>query len=296
MPIYLVPISSYPEAYAWIDADGNEHPFTDTTGYQIEWGVRGRWLPGVSFIEDRAPGISGTIARGVQVMPLDWDFPLHVSADSTAQLQQRMRDLMYWMDASRGEGQFKNTAADGATRVLNCKAESVEFVENTPGYRKAVVSLHAADPYWYAPSTETFTYTESFSSPVAFLNDPFFPLNLTSAALYRAPTVDNPGDTESWPTWTISGPGTNPALRNTDTGEVMAFTRTLARGDLIVITLTRTSVTVTDGLGTRLYSTMTNPSVPWPIRPGINHVQIGMDGATSDSSVTLTYTPRFIGP
>lgn len=300
MSIGLTPLSSVEQAFAWIDADGTTHTFGGASGYDVLAALRGRWMPPAGWIEDRAPGIPGTIIRGTQVNALDFDLPLLVTGASAAQLHQRLRDLMYWFDPRRGAGAFEATAPDGETRRLVCRAESVDVPEDGSNrgqdWQNVVVALHAPESYWYAPAAETFTYTESFSTPVAFLNDPFFPLNLTSSALYRAPTVDNPGTTESWPTWRISGPGTNPALRNTDTGEVMAFTRTLARGDLIVITLTRTSVTVTDGLGTRLYSTMTNPSVPWPIRPGINHVQIGMDGATSDSSVTLQYTPRFIGP
>lgn len=295
MTIGLSPISAFPEAYAWIDADGNEHVFDHTTGYQIERVVTGRWWPPVDWIEDKAPGIPGAVPQSVQIGPLDWDMPLHISGDTPAQLHQRVRALMYWLDPRRGDGQFKNTAADGSTRLLTCRVEQVAFPEDAPGYRKAMVSLHAADPYWYADEEETATYSEDISAPATFFPITF-PFLFPSNTLFDAPTIDNPGDTESWPTWRIVGPGTNPSLQNRDTGEVMTFTRTLAAGDTILVELSRESVIVTDSLGTRLYSIMTNPSRPWPIRPGINRVQIGMSNATSASSITLTYTPRFIGP
>lgn len=296
MTIGLSPIVSTAEAFAWIDAAGTVHPFTDATGYQVLPGVHGRWFPPVAWIEDAAPGLPGTVLRGVERKPLDWDLPIYVNGDSPAQLHQRKRDLMYWLDPSRGDGAFQNTAADGETRVLYCRSAGVDFVEDNPAHCFVVVSMHAPEPYWYAPAATSESYAAMFGAPVPFLSSPFFPLNLTSTVLFAGPTIDNPGDVESWPTWTVIGPGTNPSLRNTTTGEVLTFTRTLAAGDMIVATIARDSFTVTDGLGTRLYSTVSNASIPWSIRPGINRLQLGMEGATNASSITLAYTARFIGP
>jgi hypothetical protein len=295
--IGLSPIPSLAEAFALIDADGGEHPLSQATGYMVLQGIRGRFWPAVSWVENRAPNIPGTVLQNVSVAPLDWDLPLLVTGETPAQLHQRVRDLVYWLDPRRGDVVFVNTAADGETRRLTCRCEGIDFVEDNPPHRRCLISFHAADPYWYAEDAEETTFSESFSTPVPFLNPSgFFPLNLSSSVLYSSPTIDNPGDTDSWPTWRIVGPGTNPSLRNLDTGEVMTFTRTLAAGDTILVELSRDAVIVTDALGTRLYSVMSNASVPWPIRPGINRAQIGMDGATSASSITISYVPRFLGP
>lgn len=296
MPIYLTLTSSYPEQYAWIDADGAEHVLDGTTGYQVERGVRGRWFPGAQWVEDEIPFIPGSVLRGVNVTPLDWLLPLHISSSTPAQLAQRMRDLMYWFEPSRGTGYFRNTAADGATRLLPCRVEKVDFVEDVPDWRKAIVSLHAADPYWYADAPETEVHTANLGTPVAFLSSEFLPFQFNSDVFFAGSTVDNPGQVESWPTWRIVGPGVNPSLRNYTYGEVMTFDRTLGVGEVILIELERAGVNITDGLGTKLFSRLSNPSVAWSIRPRLNNVQIGMQGATAASSVTLTYTPKFLGP
>lgn len=298
MSIYLTLTPSSPEAFAWIDADGNEHALDyATTGYMVLEGITDRWLPPVEWVEDGVPYIDGAVFRDVNVRPLDWTLPVLVTGSTPAQLHQRVRDLVTWMAPQRGDGVFKNTAADGETRKLTCRVESLDFVEESPPHRRIVVSLHAADPYWYADEATAETFTVNVGDPDPFL-DPggFFPLGLSSSVFFAGPSVDNPGDVESWPTWTIQGPGVNPSLRNVTTGEVMTFSRTLGAGEMIVIELRRDSATITDGLGTRLYSALSNPSTVWPIQPGINRLQIGMSGATDASSVTLTYTPRFLGP
>jgi hypothetical protein len=296
MPIYLTEIPSSPEAFAWIDADGAEHALDyATTGYMVLPGVRGRWLPPVDWVEDGIPYIDGAVLRDVNVRPLEWDLPLLVTGTTPAQLHQRVRDLVTWMAPQRGDGIFVNTAADGETRRLTCRVDSIDFVEDNPPHRRVVVGLHAADPYWYADADETETWSQNFGLP----SPPFpvtFPWLFPSNILFAAATVDNPGDVESWPSWRIVGPGTNPSLRNVTTGETMVFSRTLGLGESILVELTRDAVSITDGLGTKLFSTLSNPSVAWAIQPGINNIQVGMADATSDSYVTLTYRPRFVGP
>lgn len=301
MSIGLSPISSVEQAFSLIDASGAAHVLGGATGYDVLANLSRRWFPEAGWIENRAPNIPGTILQNVTIDTLDFPLPILVTGDGPAQLHQRLRQLVYWLDPRRGDIALQVTAPDGVTRRITCRVRSVDVPEDGRNrghdWQNVVTELHAADPYWYAEDAETATYSTDFDTPAAFLNPAgFFPLSIASSVLFAAPTIDNDGDTESWPTWRIVGPGTNPSLRNITTGEAMVFTRTLAAGDTILVELSRESVIVTDSLGTRLYSVMANTSKPWPIRPGINRVQIGMDQATDASSITLEYLPRFIGP
>lgn len=301
MTIGLSPITSVEQAFAWVDAGGTVHALGGASGYDVLAALSGRWFPPAAWIEERAPGIPGTILLGNEVKSLDFPLPLLVTGTGAAQLHQRLRDLMYWTDPRRGDCWFRATAPDATTRQIRVRVRSVDVPEDGGNrgfdWQRVILDLHAPEAYWEATEPEEATYNQNFGVPAVFLNPvSFFPLNLTGNVLFAGPVIDNLGDTESWPTWQITGPGTNPSLRNLDTGEQMTFTRTLGVGEIILIELTRSSVIVTDAFGTRLYSTMTNPSVPWPIRPGLNHAHLGMSDATSASSIALSYTPRFIGP
>jgi hypothetical protein len=302
VPIYLSLISSAEQAFAWTDPGGTRHALgVGGTGYDVKTGIRGRWFPPMTPVEDSVPYIPGAVLRDVNVGTLDFPVPLLISGDTPAQLRQRLRDAMYWFSPGRGDGIFECTGPDGITRLLNCRVREIDVIEDWPQQsyltQDVILSLHAADPYYYADEATVETFTVNIGEPEPFLHPGgFFPLHLSSNVFFAGPTIDNPGQVESWPTWTIRGPGTNPSLRNATTGEVMTFGRTLGAGEMIVVALSRAGATITDGLGTRLYSTLSNPSTVWAIQPGINRVQIGMSGATSASSVTLTYTPRYLGP
>jgi hypothetical protein len=300
MVVYLSPLTSVDQSFAWTDPGGTRHEFGFTgSGYDVLVGLRNRWMPPATPVEDEIPFIPGSVLRGVNVRPLDFPLPVLVSGDTRAQLRQRLRELMYWFSPGRGDGIFEATAPDGEVRLLHCRARDIDLVEDWPQAseltQQLVIGLHASDPYWYAEDAEESTFIENFGLP----SPPFpvtFPWLFPSNILFAATTVDNPGQVESWPTWRIVGPGENPSLRNVTTGEVMTFTWTLGMGESIVVELERASVNITDGLGTKLFSRLTNPSTAWAIQPGLNNVQVAMDEATSDSYVTLAYTPRFLGP
>jgi hypothetical protein len=300
VPIYLTAITSVEQAFAWTDPGGTRHVLGFAgSGYDVLTGLRGRWMPPATPVEDEISYIPGSVLRDVNVRPLDFPLPILVSGESAAQLHQRLRDLMYWFSPGRGDGIFESRAPDGTTRLLNCRAREIDLVEEWPQRsettQQVIVSLHAADPYWYADADETATWSQNFGLP----SPPFpvtFPWLFPSNILFAAATVDNPGQVESWPTWLIVGPGSNPSLRNVTTGETMVFGRTLGLGESILVELSRDAVNITDGLGTKLFSTLSNPSVAWAIQPGINQIQVGMAAATSASYVTMAYRPKFLGP
>src|SRR5947208_2999323 len=45
----------------------------------------------------------------------------------------------------------------------------------------------------------------------------------------------NAGTATTWPLWTITGPCTQPVIRNDSTGERLAFSLSLAEGDVLTV-------------------------------------------------------------
>jgi hypothetical protein len=301
VPLVLLPLVSVEQAFAWIDAYGVRHDLTDPAdGYAVLVGITDRWMPATRWIEDRIPFVPGAKLRAATSEPLDFDLPIEVSASSPAQLHQRIRDLMGWFNPMAGSGVLESTAPDGSVRVLACRAELVRVPEDLQARgateQDVSIPLHAPDPYWTDPAPTVVTYTLDPGPAGGFFKDPFFPMYLASSTVFATPTLNNPGDFEGYPTWAITGPGSNPVLRNLTSGKEIVFGHALGAGEQILIDTRQDDPTVTDGLGTNLFPRVALGSDLWPMARGFNSIQLEMDGATAASSIVLSYTPRFIGP
>jgi hypothetical protein len=101
---------------------------------------------------------------------------------------------------------------------------------------------------------------------------------------------------ESWPIWTIRGPGTALVLDNLTTGLDLSLSTTIPDDHLVTIDTTPGVKTVTGPDGANLYTDLdfdTRISALWPLRRGPNKVHIELDGATADSFVLLTWKRRY---
>ena len=297
--ITQVPGTSAEEVIQFIDTTGAIHTLA------AEHGVEGRFMPPVSFIEDEVPEQPGSRLRVVRIGPREVAVPVWFRGTSASDLRAELRRWLGRLNPSKGTGRLRNTAPDGVVRDLYCVyAGGMELVEDddTAGvvWQKAMVIFRGHDPYWYDSASTVATYTIGVS-PATFF--PIFPMRLSSSDVFADATINNTGDVEAWPVVTITGPGSDPVLRNLTTGEVTQFSGlTLAGGEMLTIdTRPNNAVfpagkTVKKGDGTNLFPYLTDASSLWPLAEGSNSVRLELSSATSSSSVTLSYQRRFLGP
>ena len=107
-------------------------------------------------------------------------------------------------------------------------------------------------------------------------------------------SINNDGDTEAWPVWTITRPGVDPAIRNVTTGGVTEILTTVAVGETVVIDTRPDQKVVSTGYGSRL--TPTPNSSLWAFARGVNAIQVELNAATAASSVQLSYKRQYWGP
>jgi hypothetical protein len=275
------------ETVTWIDPDGA------TTVLTTFLPVTGRFMPPIAFEEEGVPEQPGLRLRAVRHQAREFVIPVLLRADSDAELRAAIRDLVARMDPTRGDGIIRVTAPGGDQREIVCRyAGGLELTEE-PAWRsqKAAVVFRAHDPYWRATS-DTQQIFESGDSAGFF---PFFPLRLTSSEIFADATVTNTGDVETWPVWTITGPGSAIVLRNLSTGKQLSLSVTLGGGESVVIDTRPGAKTVTRSDGTNVFPALSAVSSLWPLRRGSNAVRVEMTSATADSSVTLAWRPRYLG-
>lgn len=284
------------ETFTWIDADGAEQPLDIDEGVDVEWGVIGRFMPPVDFIEEEVPLEDGVRVRRPKVRARDLVLPITVMGATEVELRTRIRTWLSRLNPTRGAGRLRVTAPDGSQRELHCYyADGMQGNESIDEaglvWQRFAVMLRAGDPYWYDSSTVVVPFTTGEAATFF----PIFPLRLSGSEVFAETTVDNTGDVKTWPIWTITGPGSGLVLRNLTTGKELSLSRELSAGETITIDTSPGVKTITLNDGTNLMGEMDDGWSLWPIERGSNSIRIELTGATEDSSVMLVYRRRYLG-
>jgi hypothetical protein len=154
---------------------------------------------------------------------------------------------------------------------------------------RAEVELEASDPWWYDASDTALDFT--LGTPATFF--PLFPLRLSASEVFADATVNNDGDVDAWPVWSVTGPGAGLVLRNLTTGKMLSLNRTLSAGEIVTIDTRPRLKTVTLQDGSNLFSLLSGSL--WPLAVDVNAIRVEFTGATSASVVSLRYRRRRIG-
>lgn len=278
------------ELVEWIDPQGVSTPLA------VDWSVTGRFAPPVRFEEESTPGRAGVRLRATRHGAREFILPLWLTAADPAALRTRMRDLVASMDPVRGDGRIRVTAPGGDQREITCRvAGGMDLPERLgetsgPTVQRAAVVFRAHDPYWYAASDSTVP----FAKDTAASWFPIFPLRLSASEVFADKTIDNPGDVDAWPVWTVIGPGANVVLRNFTTGKVLSLSVALG-GETVTIDTRDGAKTVLKPDGTNLFAKLSDTSELWPLARGQNAIRVEMSSAVADTSrVQLTFRPRYL--
>lgn len=284
--------------YTWIEHNGTAHvldPTVDQTLRVIQ-GAKGHGHPPTIFIEDHVPAHSGAIVRDVLHDSRELEVMVLVQTADYVSLITKVRQMRQWMNQINGDGTLQIADPDGAVRQYTCRLKSgLEGEESQdtsgPTWRKLLLVFRTTgnDPYAHWPSSLDQVYQQASASATWF---PIFPLVLGGVGIFAQPTVNNPGDLEAEPIWTLVGPMTNPTLTNTTTGAKVSMTTSLLASQTLTIDTRFRVKTVTRNDGTNLFSSLSNDSSLWTLAPGNNVVSVTAGGTTSASQIKLSFTPR----
>lgn len=281
----------------WFPPDGSAPIELTEPGANHGWfttrGVGGWGAVPVSRIDDQSPR-GGVTVRHVRDEPRSITWPLHVWGDTSTEMVQRMRRLVraFTMTRDYGPGTLRVSRPSGGRREILAYYEDGLGGDVGQGYYSAspVLTLFCPDGFWRAVDPVVDRRSYGADGGGVFLN-PF--MTVASSRTLSGPTeIINPGDTDAWPVWTITGPADGVVATNHTTGESFTLTYDLAAEE--TITITTDPPTVRGPAGEVLTGALNWPgAVLWPLKPGRNEVEFAVTESAAGTEIALSYTPRY---
>lgn len=281
------------EIVQWVDPGGA------ITTLDVDWEASGRFMPDVQHQDIIVPGKPGGVHLLARHQNHEFTLTLTLATADEPSLRQAQRNLVYAMDPSRGEGIIRVTSTIGDVREIPCYYVSGLGMDESPGnsgpnMQQAKVTFRAYDPYWRDVSDTSASFDVG-AVPTFF---PIFPLRLTSSQIAVDATVLNDGDVQTWPWFTIQGPGSSITLQNITTGKFITFnTLSLTSGQSVVVDTRPGAKTVTLTTANDTFYDLSDFSSLWPLVVGNNAVRLTMSGAiTGASKLTMNFRKKYLSP
>lgn len=213
---------------------------------------------------------------------------LILNPPSAAERNVRMTKLAQAANALRGDATLAWTPSGSVSQYLSLrKQQPTRF---TGGWQKQFqLALVAADPRIYSSTLNTQTVTASTGGAAGGIGfDLGFDWNFGPATVTGQMFVENQGNAETFPVYTITGPGTNPVVYNARTGKNIVLFTTLNAGETLVIdSLNRT--VLFNGI-TSKYSAVDVLSTQWGgLVRGVNDIRIGFFSYTAPASLRVAW-------
>jgi hypothetical protein len=279
------------------DPEGVTWQLTDTTNdsaWFTSFGVAGWAARPYEFVTDPLPR-GGESVRFIRAQAARLTWPMHIWGSTHVEFVQRYRELRRAIMMTvhrRLPGTLRVARGDGTAREIDCYYE--EGFAGEPGehwlFANPVLTLYCPDGYWR--DVEPVTVEHSYSGVIVPYLDPF--PTVSSSQVLGITTVNNAGEVDAWPEWTITGPMTSLNATNHTTGQEFTLTYTLTAGQQITITSLRPTVRGPGDIN--LIGSLDWPaSYLWPLSAGVNDVEFDVAGAAAGSAIALTFYPRYEG-
>lgn len=303
---------------------------TPTSFIGVGAGAKGLDAPDFDVQTDAFPTLDGEFIRFARSTGREIMLPIIIYGNSRREMILKKRELLSALNPKIGTVQLVTAELDSALTSYDDvptfeDERQIELYyshgfEGDEGRNSAGLNwtrfglvLRATYPFFKGLEVLRFPFTGAAADPVSFFAQPPPPgdgpwgervFRLSQEIPFvDAITIDNPGDVEDYPTWTIVGPIAGPfdlVLLSSDgfSDQVLSITEelVLTEGQRVVITTAPGAQGVSSiyGYGFEIFNS--NPNF-WALQPGLNSVEIRATGGQSlnPAYVEVSFSPTFMG-
>lgn len=305
----------------YIAPDNETYKFRDGIEKFVISGTNGLGLPRINYITQRGPFQHGETILDFRLEPRVLTLLHRRNGCSRQEYWDHRSALLNVLRPNRQPtlsfqtGTLRKILPDGSRRDLSVLvSDGVKFDDNASRWDEFSImdgiQFIAFDPTIFSPTLISISFgvatAEELVFPFAFQpSDLTRPMLIFSGdALQGSQSVEYTGTWLTYPTITITGPITNPIIRNTTTDEKIEITYTVSAGEVVTITLTYGNKTIVNNSGTNLVGLVTTDSdlATFHIAPdpeatdGINIITAeGTNAIAGTTLIAISYFTRYIG-
>jgi hypothetical protein len=269
-------------------------------------GATGLDMPAFGLFSDDSPNLDGSIFRSARATAREIMIPVYLHGIDRQTINQLKRKFFQALNPQRGYCLLKFTESGGRTRQISCYYKGgMEGSEGTDTsgftWAKYGLAFTAMDPWFYPTRSQSARWEFGTGDPLLSSTLKFFPMRLSDGVMGgpgESLVINNPGDTEAWPTWELRGPIKSFTLTS-PSGDVIKASPPAGGGDLVPVGRTLTidtrpgKKTVKDNTGLNYWSALdTNPQF-WPVAPGDTNASVSVVTGSGKAAVTLSFYPRY---
>jgi len=262
-------------------------------GWHVLPGVEGLDSPPVSLLTDDPATWDGSLFRDARYLAREVFVPLHLDAVDGDTMRTKIKSLAALTAPKRGAVTLTVEHPDGTRRFIDgylstTLGTSLQRAEAFT-WRRLGVALRCPDPFFYSTSsTSTFTVSATTQQ---FLSNTFLPVLLSNSQVAGTISITNDGDADAYPVWTIEGPASGIEVT------VGTHTWTVPDGisaDETLVVDTRRGQQSVKVNGDLAWGRLGPGADLYAFEPGTSTVDLDITGATSATTVSVTWTKRWL--
>lgn len=277
----------------------------------------GRGMPPVEYATRRGYSQHGQTVLNYRLQPRVISLQFRDSGKSRDEYwNARRAKLLAALHPGRGTGgsfcpaplTLRKILPDGQRRdILAYTQDSPAFDGDEPSRSDEfgfvqMISLFCPDPTFFSPDLETTVLTveenEQMVFPITFDDDNIF---FGSETNVGRGNVTNPGTWFAYPQIVITGPYSWIRVTNLTTGASFQLNVAKSTSQVITVDTTPGAISITDAAGVDRRSEVEGNLTDWllayaPVAAGgVNTIEAEAGDATSSTTVTIRFYPRYIG-
>lgn len=160
-------------------------------------------------------------------------------------------------------------------------------------YGSIGLRFKAFDALWRGSPVTIRQQVNPGRKPFLSATEPFFPVMLADSVIAGEIKVHVQGDAPTWPTWTVSPPGSDLTISKLATGETFQLLGLI--DEVITLDMRRSRLTSPGSPDGALWDDVPpEKGAMFQLDQGSNDLQFAMVGASESSYLHLTYHPRYL--
>lgn len=267
--------------------NGDSIQLDDGELFQLTNGFRGTGIT-PSDLRVTQSASDGATWRSTRKQSRDFDVPLVVFGSSRSDLEARLRRLARALSDRHGQPTLRAVYPNGEEWTIKVNfvagAETTYGDDGTNLFARWPMTWQAPDPYWVSNQIVSFAVGSSGGQGLLPELDE---LNVSSSQALGTVTLENPGDVDSYPVWTLEGPFTQVEI--TAGGIGFTYEETLVEGESVVIDTK--AATVLSG-STNKYGFLGAAPKLFHIPAGTSEVSLVATGADPATRIAGYFNPR----